>query len=397
MTILNINFQGNFNFKLCHNKRIWFAGVLISLLLAFGSSHVAAQAPEGNPPGLFTALPLKEASGLGTVNESLVIRLRPCQINFEMLALDRKDKPERLSLNLFDDKTFTVLLDRIETGCGLGHAWIGHLEGIEDSEVTLVFKDGRLSGTIIFPGGHFEVRHVENAVHEIREMALDFMSETLRAVACTDLFSQESQSITLVNQERAANSLHLLSCDQRLVNSSRGHSTYMSTQTGYCSHTGAGGSSPSERMTDAGYNWNFAAENVACGFSTAQAAHNAWMNSPGHRDNILNATPCDIGVGYFYDAGSTYGYYWTQNFGRLSGVSVCPVAPVCPDCSDPELILENVTFPAGSTCTCVTAISITLGVGVLIESGATVTFQSPIVTIQDGFHAEDGSTVTIRQ
>lgn len=396
MNILNINPEEEKNCKPCHNKRIWFAGVLIGLLLAFGSFHVAAQTPEGNPPGLFTALPLKEASGMGTVNESLVIRRRPCQINFEMLVLDREDKPERLSLNLFDDKTFTALLDRIETGCGLGHAWIGHLEGIENSEVALVFKDGRLSGTITFPGGHFEVRHVENAVHEIREIALDLMSETLRAVACTDLLSQESQSITLVNQERAANSLHLLSCDQRLVNSSRGHSTDMATND-FFSHTGTGGTSGGDRMTSAGYTWNAWGENIAAGYSTAQATHDAWMNSPGHRANILNTTFCDIGVGYAYDAGSTYGYYWTQNFGRLSGVSVCPVAPVCPDCSDPELILENVTFPAGSTCTCATAISITLGVGVVIESGATVTFQSPIVTIQDGFHAENGSTVTIRQ
>jgi uncharacterized protein YkwD len=396
MTILNINSQENFNFKPCHNKRIWFAGVLIGLLLAFGSFNVAAQTREGTPPGLFTASPLKEASELSPVNESLVIRRRSCQINFEMLALDQKNKPESLVLNLFDDKTFKALLDRIEAGGGLGHAWIGHLEGIEDSEVTLVFKDSRLSGTIIFPGGHFEVRHVEDAVHEIREIALDLMSETLRAVACTDLLSQESQSITLVNQERATNGLHLYACDQRLVNSSRGHSTDMATND-FFSHTGTGGTSGGDRMTSAGYTWNAWGENIAAGYSTAQATHDAWMNSSGHRANILNATFCDIGVGYAYDAGSTYGYYWTQNFGRLSGVSACPVAPVCPDCSDPELILQNVRFLAGSTCTCAAAISITLGVGVVIESGATVTFQSPIVTIQDGFHAENGSTVTIRQ
>jgi len=366
-------------------------------LVALSSVSVTAQTPEGDPPGLFTALPLKEASRLGPVNESLVIRRRPCQINFKMLALDQEDKAYRLSLNLFADKTFIALLDRIEKGCGLGHAWIGHLDGIEDSDVTLVFKDGRLSGTIIFPGGHFEVRHVENLVHEIREIALDLMSETLRAVACTDLLSQESQSITLVNQERAANSLHLLACDQRLVNSSRGHSAYMSTQAGYCSHPGAGGSSPSQRMTDAGYTWNFAAENVACGFSTAQAAHNAWMNSSGHRANILHSTPCDIGVGYAYDAGSTYRYYWTQNFGRLSGVTVCPVDPVCPECSGSTVTLNNVTFPRDATCNCVATISITIGTGVTIEEDATVTFQAPIVTIQSGFHAQNGSTVTISQ
>ena len=58
MIILNTYPEENLNFTLCRSKRIWFAGVLIGLLFAFASFHVAAQTPEGNAPGLFTALPL---------------------------------------------------------------------------------------------------------------------------------------------------------------------------------------------------------------------------------------------------------------------------------------------------------------------------------------------------
>jgi len=70
---------------------------------------------------------------------------------------------------------------------------------------------------------------------------------------------------------------------------------------------------------------------------------------------------------------------------------------VCPDCSGDVIVLQNVTFPSGVTCECVGITSITVGTGVTIESGATVTFTAPRVTLQPGFHAESGANVTINQ
>ena len=52
------------------------------------------------------------------------------------------------------------------------------------------------------------------------------------------------------------------------------------------------------------------------------------MNSPGHRANILKTAFCDIGVGYAFGSASSYGHYWTQDFGRRLGVSVCSSAGV---------------------------------------------------------------------
>jgi uncharacterized protein YkwD len=60
-------------------------------------------------------------------------------------------------------------------------------------------------------------------------------------------------------------------------------------------------------------------ENIAAGYGTPEAVVNAWMNSPGHRANILSASSWEIGIGY-YDGSGSYYAYWTQDFGRRSGV-----------------------------------------------------------------------------
>jgi uncharacterized protein YkwD len=64
-------------------------------------------------------------------------------------------------------------------------------------------------------------------------------------------------------------------------------------------------------MEDSGYgNFARAAENIALGQTSAQQVVSDWMNSPGHRRNILDPNLKDLGVGYFNG-------YWTQNFGTL--------------------------------------------------------------------------------
>jgi len=67
----------------------------------------------------------------------------------------------------------------------------------------------------------------------------------------------------------------------------------------------------------------------------------------------------------------------------------------CPPCSGPRV--ENVRFENGCNCTCTNGGSLTIGANVVIETGATVTFQAPVVTVEPGFHAPSGSTVYIKQ
>jgi hypothetical protein len=70
-------------------------------------------------------------------------------------------------------------------------------------------------------------------------------------------------------------------------------------------------------VLDAGYFWNTCGENIAYGYPTPLSVMNAWMNSAGHRANILRSSFCDLGVGFA-------GYFWTQDFAREQGGYPCP-------------------------------------------------------------------------
>ena len=78
---------------------------------------------------------------------------------------------------------------------------------------------------------------------------------------------------------------------------------------GYFSHTSPTYGSPFDMMKKFGITYRTAGENIAKGQRTPQAVVNAWMNSSGHRANILNSSFTQIGVGYVAD-----GNYWTQMF-----------------------------------------------------------------------------------
>lgn len=67
-------------------------------------------------------------------------------------------------------------------------------------------------------------------------------------------------------------------------------------------------------MRKFGIQYTYAGENIAAGQQTPQDVMNSWMNSPGHRSNILNPNYTTIGVGFA--KGGAYGTYWTQQFIR---------------------------------------------------------------------------------
>ena len=128
------------------------------------------------------------------------------------------------------------------------------------------------------------------------------------------LTAEEEAVVSRINQERQNNNLTPLRVADELVDAARRHSNDMA-ENNIFSHTGSDGSSPFDRMIEAGYRFRYAGENVAAGYATAQQTVNAWMNSAGHRANILNRNYCDVGIGYAYDPGSSYRNYWTLTFG----------------------------------------------------------------------------------
>ncbi|QKW39260.1 CAP domain-containing protein [Actinomadura sp. NAK00032] len=122
--------------------------------------------------------------------------------------------------------------------------------------------------------------------------------------------SSEAAVVSLTNAERAKEGCRALRVDQRLVTAARKHSADMAAN-GYFDHTSRNGDSPWKRMEDAGYT-SPGAENIAKGYPTAAAVVEGWMNSPGHRANILNCGLRAIGVGRASGPG---GPLWTQDFG----------------------------------------------------------------------------------
>ncbi|MFD5714931.1 sigma-70 family RNA polymerase sigma factor [Streptomyces pharetrae] len=124
-----------------------------------------------------------------------------------------------------------------------------------------------------------------------------------------------AQVVALVNEERAAAGCAPLTEDPQLNQAAQGHSEDMAAR-GFFDHTNPDGADPGRRTTAAGYAWSTYGENIARGQQTPEAVMESWMNSPGHRANILNCSFEDIGVGVHDGSG---GPWWTQNFGAQQG------------------------------------------------------------------------------
>jgi uncharacterized protein YkwD len=116
--------------------------------------------------------------------------------------------------------------------------------------------------------------------------------------------------LRLTNVERAKAGCGPLHADSRLAAAAQEHSSDMATR-GYFSHVTPDGLTPWDRARAAGYTQP-SAENIAMGYRTPADVMAAWMQSAGHRANILNCASHALGVGF-----DARGYYWTQLFGYV--------------------------------------------------------------------------------
>ncbi len=124
----------------------------------------------------------------------------------------------------------------------------------------------------------------------------------------SSVVSFEQEVIRLVNEIRAENGLRELTYDWELGRVARYKSQDMKDNR-YFSHTSPVYGSPFQMMKSFGIGYRSAGENIARGYAAPEAVVDGWMNSPGHRANILNSSFTHIGVGYVAE-----GRYWTQMF-----------------------------------------------------------------------------------
>lgn len=124
----------------------------------------------------------------------------------------------------------------------------------------------------------------------------------------------EQDVLDLINKERIANSLPPLAWNQKVADMARQHSKDMSWNN-YFNHRGLDGKMVTDRAEAFGINWQMIGENIAMvgGFSDPiQHVVEGWMNSPGHRKNILEPRWKESGIGIFINSNGTY--YFTQVF-----------------------------------------------------------------------------------
>ncbi|MFI0983082.1 sigma-70 family RNA polymerase sigma factor [Streptomyces sp. NPDC021093] len=117
--------------------------------------------------------------------------------------------------------------------------------------------------------------------------------------------------LNILNSERAKAGCSPLSSNGLLRTAAQRHSEDMVAR-GFFDHTNPDGDGPGERVTAAGYKWSTYGENIAYGQSTPAAVMETWMNSSGHRANILNCSFKEVGIGIKDASG---GIRWTQVFG----------------------------------------------------------------------------------
>ncbi|MFZ0444614.1 MAG: CAP domain-containing protein [Bacillus sp. (in: firmicutes)] len=132
--------------------------------------------------------------------------------------------------------------------------------------------------------------------------------ETTTKQATGNISEYARQVVNLTNEQRRKNGLADLQMDTQLSQVAQTKSQDMQ-KNGYFSHTSPTYGSPFDMMRDFGVSYRTAGENIAQGQRTPQEVVNAWMNSAGHRKNILNGNFTHIGVGY-----EASGNHWTQMF-----------------------------------------------------------------------------------
>ncbi|OIP75818.1 MAG: hypothetical protein AUK48_06740 [Oscillatoriales cyanobacterium CG2_30_44_21] len=125
----------------------------------------------------------------------------------------------------------------------------------------------------------------------------------------------DDELLRLTNLERKKLGLAPLKLSAQLKQAAQFHAKDMATN-GFFSHTGLNGSNIGDRAKSSEYRYAAVGENLAAGRATPEGTIRQWMNSAGHRANILNNKFTEIGFGYANAPNSRYRHYWVQVLGR---------------------------------------------------------------------------------
>ncbi|MGN1480626.1 CAP domain-containing protein [Porcipelethomonas sp.] len=155
----------------------------------------------------------------------------------------------------------------------------------------------------------------DNAV-TIKDAA--YISRVITQQAATEIAKAKQEKaakinrvLELVNIERKNAGLNPLTLDSNISQVSNKRAVEIAV---VFDHQRPDGSPWSQLLYDYNINFRYSGENIAAGYTTPEEVVKGWMNSEGHRANILDPDFTKIGIGYYYDENSDYGHYWVQTF-----------------------------------------------------------------------------------
>ncbi|WP_198170721.1 CAP domain-containing protein [Actinoplanes awajinensis] len=134
---------------------------------------------------------------------------------------------------------------------------------------------------------------------------------TAESVSASPLSPVQQQILALVNQQRVKAGCGAVTLDRRLIEAANRHAADMAKRA-YFDHASPNGQKAGDRVENSGYHWRFYGENIAKGQDSPWAAMVAWMDSPGHRENILDCKLDQMGIGLALGHDKTP--YWVQDF-----------------------------------------------------------------------------------
>ena len=152
-----------------------------------------------------------------------------------------------------------------------------------------------------------------NIVHAVRIFDPNIDSFESYETEAKKLSGESKLIYHLTNAFRVYHGKDILSWCNVAAESSRLHSQDMADNN-YVAHESLDGRQPWDRMAALGINYVAAGENISAGYYSGFDAYNSWVNSSGHRDNLLDSRYTRLGVGIAYNANSTYKMYHTPNF-----------------------------------------------------------------------------------
>ena len=179
-----------------------------------------------------------------------------------------------------------------------------------DKDILYITIEGRVDASNA-ADAEKKIFEIKNANPQIKNYDLIYPGQVINLPSADPTaVAYEQEVIRLVNGLRQENGLKPLSYDWELSRVARYKSQDMKDNR-YFSHTSPVYGTPFQMIKSFGISYRSAGENIARGYATPQAVVNGWMNSSGHRANILNPDYTHIGVGYV-----SGGSYWTQMFIR---------------------------------------------------------------------------------